>query len=491
MSMLMARPLLAPPDEIRLWVGLFDVTNPPQISFHLDGAPWQPTGLQGLFPIRDGAQTNHQGIFSFPALGPGIEHRIRVEAGNLAEPYFLRVRSLPDKVPTAPQGSFKIMLMSCYCVGTDQVDVGRFIQRLPERPDMALFAGDQVYLDQPPLDDMPSTAAGLRSDISAKYRRNWLSELSGQSGLQQALSKAPAVCLPDDHEYWNNYPWEQFWKKGTQHAPTPTGLNFWDDAARELFQDYQLGGSPNGHQSWRRLDIEPLCMLFIDTRSHRQLDFDSPIGLMTMQAEQALMAWKQQLINHKNAGKPHIGILATGQTLFCESAQFGKLMDAELPNYQKQFAVLIGVLESLAELGIQVVFLTGDVHWSRVAQARHTRTGRTTLTEVICSPSSLCVMPALDQWASFKDEVRGIFGTGKTWFRHSAPKAPPATIGAQKQFTPRNSDDDKQNRWSGNQVAIVEFSRWGSGVQMKVTYHPITFPASLPITTRPFTLLNT
>lgn len=491
MPMLMARPLLAPPDEIRLWVGLFDVPNPPNISFLLDGEPWQPTGPRGLFTIRDGTQVNHQGIFSFTARDSGIEHRIRIEAGNVAEPYFLRVRSLPKKVPTAPNGSFKIMLMSCYCVGTDQVDVGRFIQRLPDRPDMSLFAGDQVYLDQPPLDDMPSTAAALRNNISAKYRRNWLSELSGQSGLQQALSKAPAFCLPDDHEYWNNYPWEQFWKKGTQHTPTPTGLNFWDDAARDLFQDYQLGGPPNTHQPWKRLDIEPLCMLFIDTRSHRQLNFDSPVGLMTAQAEQALKDWEQHLVDQSRSGTPRIGILATGQTLFCEPAHFSKLKDAELSNYQKQFAVLINVLDNLAELGIQVVFLTGDVHWSRVAQATHTRTGRTTLTEIICSPSSLCVTPILDDWASFKDGIRGIFGTDKAWFRHPSPEAPSASIGLQKQFKPRNNNDDKQNRWTGNQVAIVEFSRWGSGVQLRVTYHPITYPASPPNTTHHFTLLNT
>lgn len=493
MPYLMARPLVGALDEIRLWVGLFGVAHPSAINFSMGGAPLLPVEAQGLLPIRDahqvaGASLNHQGVYRFKALGPGLDHAIRVQAGDGVDPYFLRVRSLPAQVPRTLEGSFRIMLVSCYCAETDAVDVGRFVQRLPVRPDISLFAGDQVYLDQPPFEEMPAAENDLRRKISTKYQRNWLSEFTGRSGLQQALATAPAVCVPDDHEFWNNYPWPQFWKKGTQHAPTPTGgLNPWADAALDLFEDFQLGGKP-GQATWFRLDIEPLCMLFLDTRSRRRDDFEGATGLMTAAAEQALRRWAQTLLEQQAAGDPRIGVLATGQALFCDPGTFPKLTDAEMANYERQFSLLVEVLDNLAGQGIQVVFLTGDVHWSRVSQAVHARTGRTCLSEVICSPTSLCVTPVLDQWASLVDEVRGIFGTGKTWFRHSKPKAPPAAIGGMKQFRPL---DEEGNRWSGNQVAIVEFSRSGRGVEMMVTYYPITIPASPPVKTRRFTLLNT
>lgn len=34
---------------------------------------------------------------------------------------------------------------------------------------------------------------------------NW----RGQSGMAAALAAAPSVAMPDDHEYWNNYPHEK------------------------------------------------------------------------------------------------------------------------------------------------------------------------------------------------------------------------------------------------------------------------------------------
>lgn len=493
MSYLMARPLLADPDQIRLWVGLFDVAAPAPITFRLDNAPWLPTGVQGLHPIRDDtwyakASQNFQGVYTFPSRGANLPHTITVEATGIASPCRLSVKSLPKSVPMLNQGVFKIMLLSCYCVGMDDVNVGRFIEDLPDKPDMTLFAGDQVYLDQPPrLNSMPGSTAQLRKVIAQKYRRNWLSDASGQVGLQKALLKAPAVCLPDDHEFWNNYPWPFLLEQNTQSKPTATGVNPWDDAARDLCQDFQSGGAPGSQQPWTRLDIEPLCMLFIDTRSHRQLNFASPVGLMTAETETALREWEAALITSRNAGTPRVGLLATGQALFRKPAMMSKLADAELANYPLQFAVIIDVLDNLAQRGIPVIFLTGDVHWSRVAQARNARTQKISLTEVICSPSSLCDMSLMEEWASLKNKVRGIFGHSDPLYRFSEAEAPPPNIGGRKQFQPI---DDPVTRWRGNQVAMLTFSRLGTGVEMSVTYHPITRPPALPQATRRFTLLN-
>ena len=305
-------------------------------------------------------------------------------------------------------------------------------------------------------------------------------------GLQHALAYAPAICLPDDHEFWNNYPWPQFWKRGTEYDHTETGLNIWDDAARDLFQDYQLGGSPANHQAWTALDIDPLCMLFLDTRSHRQPDFTSPTGLMPDTARQALWDWEKKLLAHKATGKPQIGVLASGQTLLCKPAAHPKLKDAEYANYEPQFAEIMAVLDNLTGQGIQVLFLTGDVHWNRVAQAANRRTHRLSLTEVICSPSSLCAVPVLDQWGSLINQVRGIFGNKDPWYLHPDPEKPPDYIGAQKQFV----RSDQFFGWKGNHVAMLEFSRAGTGVNMKVNYYPITSSGLPPVSTCYYTLMN-
>lgn len=490
MSFLVARPLLGTPRVIKLWVGAFGFTTPPTLSFALNDQPITPTATEPLAPIRDDTwwrdePLNYQGIFTFPTYGANVEHRFSLRTDRGEPPFSLRVKSLPEAVPVLP-GKFRIMLMSCYCADTDAVDVGRFVKHLPVRPDMALFAGDQVYLDQPVFEQMPTTEAALRRNISAKYQRNWLSDHNNMKGLQNALAFAPAICLPDDHEFWNNYPWPQFWKRGTGDNPTATGLNIWDDAARDLFQDYQLGGSPANQQPWTALDIDPLCMLFLDTRSHRQKDFLSPTGLMPDTARQAMRDWERKLLDHKAAGNPRTGVLASGQTLLCNPAAHPKIKDAEYANYERQFAEMMAILDNLTGQGIQVLFLTGDVHWNRVAQAANRQTRRLSLTEVICSPSSLCAVPILDQLGNLVNQVRGIWSAKDPWNLHPEPEKPPDFIGAQKQFV----RSDKFFGWKGNHVAMLELSRAGTGVDMKVNYYPISSSGVSPVSTCYYTLMN-
>lgn len=491
MAYLMARPLLGALDEIRLWVGVFGVSKAPTVTFTINSKPVQPQSASVFSAIRDRQQgqpcLNYQAVFTFKAEGAGLEHAIRVIGGAGLQPYFLRVTSLPASVPAKLSGSFKILLASCYCSETDGVDVGRFIQRLPIKPDMALFAGDQVYLDAPALESMPQTEDALRQAISRKYQHNWLSEMTGGAGLQQALSKAPAVCLPDDHEFWNNYPWSQFWKNGTQTSPTPKGgVNIWADAAREMYADYQQGGTEA--QTSIRLDIEPLCMLFLDTRSRRMADFKHPQGLMPIEAETAFKLWASDLMASQANGQPRVGVLATGQTLSAKPTFLDKVGDAELANYETQYKMLIDTLDVLGQKGIQVVFLTGDVHWSRVMQASNMKTARTCLTEVICSPTSLVPTPVVDELAKAGDFLRGIFGTRQQWPLHSDPEVAPDYIGATKAF--RSNEPQQQQGWRGNHVALVEFSRSGFGVELKVTYYPITAPPAPASSAGPFTLLN-
>ncbi|MFJ4192776.1 alkaline phosphatase D family protein [Pseudomonas sp. NPDC089534] len=493
MAYLMARPLLGALNEIKLWVGVFGVANAPTtVDFSIDSVPFVPK-VAGVFsPIRDREagrpHSNYQAVFTFQARGFSQEHRIRISAGGGLEPYFLRVTSLPASVPERLKGSFKILLASCYCSVTDGVDVGRFIQGLKVKPDMALFAGDQVYLDAPAWEHLPQTEDALRQALSDKYRRNWLSEMTGGVGLQQGLSKAPAYCLPDDHEFWNNYPWSQFWKDGTQTAPTPSGaVNLWAEAARDLYADYQQGGTDPAAKTSFRLDIEPLSMLFLDMRSQRLADFKHPQGLMPAQAEADFKSWANGLINSQQKGQPRIGVLASGQTLSASAAFLDEIGDAELANYETQYRMIIDTLDLLGQHGIQVVFLTGDVHWSRVMQASNTKTSRTCLTEVICSPTSLVPTPVVDQLKKAGNVLRGVIGNRQQWPLHADPEDAPAFFGG-KAF--RSVEPVRPQGWRGNHVALVEFARSGFGVELKVTYYPITAPPTPESSAGPFTLLN-
>jgi hypothetical protein len=286
----------------------------------------------------------------------------------------------------------------------------------------------------------------------------------------------------------DHYPWEQVWKEGTGPEPGANGINHWEVAARELLQDFQLGGTPASQQPWTLLEIEPLSMLFLDTRSYRQKNFTSPAGLMPDSAWKAVEKWRDNLLDHQINGKPLIGVLATGQALFCEPTGLllNKMGDAELANYTTQFAKLMESIDKLGESGVQVIFLTGDVHWNRVAQANHTRTKRTTLTEVICSPTSLCLTPGVDQSNIAKHTIGGLFGKNSDWKRHSDPDTPPKYVGEKNQFSPF----EKFYGMRGNHVAIIEFTRSGSGVNMTVNYYPITYPASPAVSTRTYPIIN-
>jgi hypothetical protein len=94
-------------------------------------------------------------------------------------------------------------------------------------------------------------------------------------------------------------------------------------------------------------------------------------------------------------------------------------VDYLMPNYG-DFAHITATLGKLAEAGLPVILITGDVHWGRVAGIRDARTGRESIFEIISSPTSLASSVGKDQLVAVRHAV-----TGQTnaWPRHS-PRAP-------------------------------------------------------------------
>ena len=502
--MLTAWPQVAAPGELQLWVGLFGADAPAPPTFAVDGQPAEPLQAALWSPIRDrrsGAQgrpINHQSVVRLRAKGPGQSHRIRISvAGQSIE---LRSSSLPAAVPSLLDGSFNILLCSCYYQPEDAGGLlGRIVARLPVKPHLTLLAGDQVYLDLPLLEDLPEDEPALSQALGDKYRRNWLSDSLGVAGLQPVLAQAPTACIADDHEFWNNYPFRQAQLPNTWHDG-PRGR--WAAAAQALFEDFQIGGPPGpgagagasastptvNAPASRRIDIEPLMILLLDTRCSRQADFNGDTSLMTTAAGQALDAWCADLLAARASGAQRVGVLATGQALFIDRPGDAakKLADAELANYPAPFAHLQKTLGTLADAGVPVVFLTGDVHWSRIASAQHLPSGNTLLYEVICSPARLIATPLVDAEKLLGNRLKNLFGRGDVWPRHSNPPPIPARFGDRAQFVPKALYQRK-----GDCVALLRFCRAGHGLEMQVSYYPIHPDASAaqPDTRGPFALL--
>lgn len=191
---------------IQLWVGVFGAEQPPGLVFTLDGIEVQPEVAAALGTIRDLAGTsaaqpiNHRGVFRFRNLAPAAPYRIVIRAAG-TPPLELLVRTLPEVLPRSLDGSFKLLLCSCYYQPEDGGGLlGSIVSQLPQ-PDLNLLAGDQVYCDLPLFEDLPEHDPKLRRRLGDKYRRNWASASLGVPGLETVLRRAPVVCLPDDHEY--------------------------------------------------------------------------------------------------------------------------------------------------------------------------------------------------------------------------------------------------------------------------------------------------
>jgi len=240
----------------------------------------------------------------------------------------------------------------------------------------------------------------------------------------------------------------------------------WARAAQALYEDYQIGGPPTA-RSAVRIDVDPLRMLFLDMRCQRDDRFQQ---LMDAQAAAALAAWTQDLIAARKANVPAVGVLASGQALFVDppkDEQKKRNVDAEMGNYA-QFALVQGVLAQLADQGVPVLYLTGDVHWSRVAGGLDLHSNHPQLFEVICSPSRLIRTPLLDTAKQAAGALRGIFGKPDPWPRHSDPDPVPNRFGAQGRFALSSHYARR-----GDCVAVVSFTRAGSGVDFEVSYFAI------------------
>lgn len=455
------------PDELVIWVGVSDSPSVPPATFCIKGDPPQlilPRNSSTFFqPLGDqvrnaaGELLNYFAIFMFD--WPATTKRFTVEITCGDQRCAITSRRLPACIPGQAEGGFNLLLSSCYYEPNDREKspLARRIAAIKPKADLTLLAGDQVYLDLPSQQNLPTVPEKLASVLGRKYRDNWFGRNPRQRGLNEILAHGPIVCLPDHHEYWNNFPFRQVQLNNTYAVADRKN---WGACARQLYQNYQMAGvQKNGFLRW---DIAPLSMLFLDTRSARD---DQGECMFTDATITALTKWKEDLLFNKQQGKPTIGLLSSGQALMIEAAGWPDkyLADMEMPNY-KDFAVLKNTVEDLISAGIPVIYITGDVHWGRIIEGSN-QLGKKLFYEVIASPARPIDSAGTDQWRDLCDWGKGLFGKREDFPRHcDAPNALPSTKLAGLNFS-------IVHRQRGDHVAMLSFCRTAVGVDMRVDFH--------------------
>ena len=493
-------PRVAPSDRIRVWLGVSGVTKPPRLTWLLDGQPARPSIIRALQSARpagpraSGGVPAHTprvftGIYECPGLQPDTSHDLVVQVDG-EPPESLTVRTLPDGLPSGMNEWFNVLLVSCFHRAEDRKGlVGTVVSRLPPawKPHVTLLMGDQVYLDLPTLKNFPIGTAELAEKFERDYWANW----ALPPGFPQVLRLAPSVSLPDDHEFWNNYPHAS---PTIQNSYTKSGRQNWRRAAEMMYDAFQSAcvtqagvSQPGGYY---RLEVPPVSIFLADSRWNRNETRKESFSSAT---RKHLKAWAKNV-----ARRRWYGVFVTGQSLYDLAAGRvkGAVGEYTLPNYD-DYPDVIQTLMTLPSQGCPLVCITGDVHWGRVAQARDSMTGRVAIHEIISSPASLVSTIGMDQWKRLRGVFSGWFGTPDPWPRHSEPEEPPAYLarefhGAQllaKRFPcVRLSGAGGEPVQKGNHVALLSFRRAGDGVDARLRYWPVhqdreqRSPVDVPLT---------
>ena len=450
------RPLVphgAPPGTMRVWVAVFGFADLPDLSWTVDDRPVvaQPDPrlpLRLAYPANDRLRVA-TGVFDLPTVGPDRRaHAVRVVATSphaASASCQLDMRTVPAEVPT-DGSSFNVLLVSCFYRGGDKAGrAGGVASQLTgvDRPDVVLTVGDQVYLDQPPL-NASFDDKQLAATFAQKYRDNFV----GDTGYAQILHAAPVAGIPDDHEYWNNYPHrsamtlQSLFKRDEDLQDNP-----WHKAARAMYDAFQL--SRGGAYSYR-FDVPPLSFFMMDNRTFR-----TPDGQHTMRSDdlELYRAWVDDVGRRRL-----VPIVVTGPSLF-QPAKHGlkRLLDRNFANYDDYPDVMDG-LTGLARQGRRVLALTGDVHYGRTIDATlfgtdaATGTSVGSIREIISSPASLV-------WGS-KHQRPGVAPT------RFAPGAPAVKLDTTPVW-PGKPDI------RGDHVTLLKFTRAAGGVSLEIQYRMI------------------
>ncbi len=448
--------------------------------FFLDGAAANARPLRAMqsarvpedgVPVASVSPRAFTGVYQFEGLDAGRQHVLDVVMD--ADRQRLSIGALPSTIPSEAGGGFDILLASCFCVSehnpaTLQAALNALLSglrpkpNLGRRPDCSFLMGDQVYLDLPSLTNFPPDRPRLAPKFETDYVRNW------QRTLSPLLGTAPSVCLPDDHEFWNNAPHVSPFIQNSWNAE---GRRQWRGSAQAMFdafaRPYPFQGNPGDTPFV--VTVRPVSFFLADGRSGRtEQDF------LTGPCRQELVRWVRKLNDEKL-----VGVFATGQSLFRDpqGKVAGAVADKELPNY-RDYAEVVATLQ---QAQLPLFALTGDVHWGRLTAARD-GANRPRVNEVIVSPLSLVTTPGSDQVHTAWNWAKGVFGTADPLPRHSDADPAPQQFGA---GAGRLSTQVLKNL-KGDQLALLSFTFDASRQRLtvSVTYYFVHDRPPPPVTVR-------
>ena len=365
-------------NSVEVWVGtLFPTLKKPDLArvelIHPDGSKQtrRITKEQWQRPF-DKVNQRFYKVIKFSSLAPGKQYSLnfvrRIEAVGKAIPQsWQQLRSgtfstLPKRVPLKGKKPFTIALGSCFY---NHRDGGRaaaaykaLYQRGSEtvRPDITFLTGDQVYLDIG-FDSLSLVPGEIRQRVADDYAMHW-------QAMGSILSNGGTWMLPDDHEFWNDYPFYKNAIPQLQALRLRHVRKAWDAVATNGVQNIQRSATFETFNIGKDLSV---CIA--DLRSFRDEN-----GFTSKTIFNKIKKWASELRSP--------GVFVASQPLIVEENKTEK----NLLSYQQQYAAL---LKAFAVSGHDIVLLSGDVHFGRIATTplgNETKGPR--LIEIIASPMS-------------------------------------------------------------------------------------------------------
>ena len=267
--------------------------------------------------------------------------------------------TLPERLPRPGRKPFTVGIASCFYTKHDGGRMGRAYEALFKhkdyKPDIKFLTGDQVYADIG-LGVFPLSTEDCQDRIADHYEESW-------TLMRSMLRRGGTWMVPDDHEYWNNYPFLKGfnpylvtldWNKGFRRR--------WEAAAKTGVQVVQQV------QTLRKFSVgKDLSFCVADLRTERTKE-----GFISGKYFQQMVEWVK--------GLKSPGVLVVPQPLLVDH---GDDKDATLADWKQYNELLVAMKKGKHD----VVVLTGDVHYGRVAKVELGTSGNN-LVEVITSPMS-------------------------------------------------------------------------------------------------------
>ena len=352
-------PFMKMPDRARVVIGDADAQ---ETEYPLVRADWRR-------PFRNMNQ-RFWALLKVTGLKPGKQYQVRFErriealAGVRDTPVWQRLRdgefgTLPDSLPDLTDAPFTIGLGSCFYNHRDGGHAAAAYKAIYEKggyasPDITFLSGDQVYLDIG-FDSLSLIPKEIRERIAMDYAVHW-------QALGSILTRGGTWMLPDDHEYWNDYPFYDSLLPTLLPLKLPSVRRAWSQASRDAVNNIQRSAEVETFSIGNEISF---CVA--DLRSYRRGK-----RILPEQSFAKLCDWA------RNLECP--GVLLVPQPLIVGDPS----LERNLRSFPEQYSEL---LAALASSGHDVVLLSGDVHFGRIASVPlGSQGGR--LVEIISSPLS-------------------------------------------------------------------------------------------------------